>query len=99
MGLIIDRTIPKFDLSMISRGDLIRIRRAGDTTPRNGIVTRISEGQMEILFANVQNNATSFLQVNAADVAIGVWEIRWSTDLSTINYHPAGDSIGDGGNV
>jgi len=89
VALIINKNVPVFDLSAIRQGDLVRIRRATDTVSRNGIVTRINETQMQILFANVQNNATSFMQVDAGDVAIGVWEIRWSTDFITVNYNPA----------
>ena len=87
-SLIADRNIQIFDKNAIGRGDLIRVRRAGDNTFRNGFVTRVTETMMEILFANVQNNATSFLQIMAVDVAIGVWEIRWSRDLVTINVEP-----------
>ena len=88
MSLIADRNVQIFDLDTIGRGDLIRVRRAGESTFRNGFVTRVSEPMMEILFANVQNNATSFLQIMAVDVAVGVWEIRWSRDLVTINVEP-----------
>jgi hypothetical protein len=51
-------------------------------------VTRIEKNQLQILFSNVQNNSTSFLLIDAADVAIGVWEIWWTTDFVTINYQP-----------
>jgi hypothetical protein len=44
---------------------------------------------IEILVSNIQNNATSFMQVMAGDVAIGVWEIWWTTDFQTVNYNPA----------
>jgi len=93
MSLTIDKSVPIFDLTAINRGDCIRIRRAGDSLPRNGIVTRLDENAMQILFANVQNNATSFLQIPAVDVAVGIWEIWWTTDFITINYQSAGDSV------
>ena len=94
MALTIGMNVPIFDLEAIQRGDVIRIRRAKDTMFRNGIVTRIDNNQMQILFANVQNNATSFMTVDAVDVAIGVWEIRWSTDLITVNYNPSAEGSG-----
>ena len=96
MSLIINASVPVFDLGMIKRGDAIRVRRATDTVFRNGIVTRLDKNQMQILFANVQNNATSFLLLDAGDVAIGVWEIWWTTDFVTINYSPP---AGGGGNA
>jgi hypothetical protein len=88
MSLITNKTLPVFDLAAIRQGDNIRVRRATDTAARNGIVTRLDERQIQILFANVQNNATGFMTVDAADVAIGVWEIWWTTDFVTINYNP-----------
>ena len=85
MGLVIDRNIRVFDTSIIQRGDLIRFQRAGDVAGRNGFVTRVTESMIEVLFSNVQNNATSFIQISAVDVSVGVWDIRWSSDLVTIN--------------
>jgi len=89
LALITNKNVPVFDLSAIKRGDLIRIRRATDTSARNGVVTRLDENRMQILWVNVQNNGNSFMDVDAGDVAIGVWEIWWSTDMVAINYHPS----------
>jgi len=88
MSLITNSNVPVFDLETIKRGDSIRIRRATGSEFRNGIVTRLDKNQMQILYANVQNNGTSFMTVDAADVAIGVWEIWWSSDFVTVNYNP-----------
>jgi hypothetical protein len=88
MALILNKSVPVFDTDAIKRGDAIRIRRATDTTFRNGIVTRIDPGQIQILVSNVQNNATSFVHLEAGDVNIGVWEIWWTTDFVTTNYSP-----------
>jgi len=91
MALITNVSVPTFDKTVINRGDSIRVRRATETpvTGRNGIVTRITDTMIEILVSNIQNNATSFMQVMAGDVAIGVWEIWWTTDFQTVNYNPA----------
>jgi hypothetical protein len=86
MALIADKAVKVFDLAKIQRGDCIRIRRAGDTTFRNGFVTKTSEAQIEILYCNTQNAATSYLGVLATDVAIGVWEVYWTTDFQNIHY-------------
>jgi len=95
MSPIINKNVPVFDLTAIKRGDVIRVRRATETMFRNGIVTQLDGKRMQILFANAQNNMTSFMEVFAGDVAIGVWEMWWSTDLVTINYQPpAGVSTG-----
>lgn len=86
MALVIDTAVKEFDLQAIHRGDCIRIRRAGDTTFKNGIVTKVTGKDVQILYANTQNTATSYVTVTAADVAIGVWEVWWTTDFQTVNY-------------
>jgi len=95
MGIIISQSVPFFDLSAVSRGDVIRIRRATDSITRNGVVTRVDDREMHILWVNMQNNQTSNLIVSAADVSVGLWEIWWSSDLVTINYQ-AGAGSSDG---
>lgn len=86
MALIKNETHEVFDLSQIHRADCIRIRRAGDMEFRNGFVTEITPDRLRLLYCNIQNNATSYLDIIAADVAIGVWEIYWTSDFQTINY-------------
>jgi hypothetical protein len=93
MSLILGRNVQAFDIDIIKRGDCVRAKRAGDTIYRNGIVTKVTESMVEVLYSNVQNNATSFINIYAVDVAVGVWEIFWTCDFKTINYHP-----GAGGN-
>lgn len=86
MALIKNATHEEFDLTQIQRGDCIRIKRAGDTTAKNGFVTDVSPNKLRILYCNTQNNATSYLDLTAADVSIGVWEIYWTRDFQTIEY-------------
>ena len=86
MALIKSATHEEFDLSQVRRGDCIRVRRAGVTTAKNGFVTEVSASKLRLLYCNTQNNATSYLDLNVADVAIGVWEIYWTSDFQTVNY-------------
>ena len=88
MALIKSETQTEYDLSQIQRGDCIRIRRAGDTTARNGFVTEAAADRLVVLYCNVQNNATSYLEVLAADVAVGAWEIYWTTDFQDVKHEP-----------
>ena len=88
MALIKSETQTVYDLSQIQRGDCIRIRRAGDTTARNGFVTEAAADRLVVLYCNVQNNATSYLEVLAADVAVGAWEIYWTTDFQDVKHEP-----------
>jgi hypothetical protein len=95
LALIADKTVKTFDLDAIHRSDCVRIRRMGDTAWRNGFVTKTGERMIEIMYSNVQNNATSYLQITAVDVAVGVWELYWTTDFQNIQYEP-GAGGGDG---
>lgn len=94
MALITDKNIKIFDVMAINKNDCIRIRRTGDTVFKNGFVTKVSENSLEILYGNTQNNATSYLNISAADVAIGVWEVWWTSDFRIVNYenNAGGDS-------
>ena len=48
------------------------------------------------MYCNTQNNASSYLDITAADVAIGVWEIYWTRDFQTVNYECNAPQTGDG---
>ena len=86
MALITNATHQVFDLEQIHRADCIRIRRTGDSTYKNGFVTEVNPDRLRLLYCNTQNNATSYLDITAADVAVGVWEIYWTGDFQTGNY-------------
>ncbi|MCI8843879.1 MAG: DUF5026 domain-containing protein [Oscillospiraceae bacterium] len=86
MALIMNATHAEFDLAQIRRGDCIRVKRTGDTTAKNGFVTEAATNKLRLLYCNTQNNAASYLEITAADVAVGVWEIYWTQDFQTVNY-------------
>ena len=88
MALVKTETKTVFDLSQISRGDCIRVQRAGDTTARNGFITETGEDKITVLYCNIQNNATSYLDITAADVALGIWAVWWTKDFQTIHQEP-----------
>ena len=96
MALIMNATHQEFDLAQVGRGDCIRVKRAGDTTARNGFITEATAARLRILYCNTQNNASSYLDITAADVAIGVWEIYWTRDFQTVNYECNAPQTGDG---
>lgn len=95
MALIMNATHQEFDLAQVGRGDCIRVKRAGDTTARNGFITEATATRLRILYCNTQNNASSYLDITAADVAIGVWEIYWTRDFQTVNYECNAPQTGD----
>lgn len=96
MALIKNAAHQEFDLSQIQRGDCIRIKRAGDTTAKNGFVTEAAANKLRVLYCNTQNNASSYLDISAVDAAVGVWEIYWTRDFQTVNYECNAPQTGDG---
>ena len=86
MALIKNETTAVFDLSLIHRGDCVRFKRAGDTTARNGFVTEAKPDKINVLYCNIQNNACSYIEITAADVALKVWDVFWTSDFQTV-YH------------
>ena len=88
MSMTTGKIVAIFDQAIVKKHDAIRFRRAGDTEFRNGIITKVSDSQIEVLGGNIQNAASSYTQINAVDVAVGVWEIYWTTDFQTVNYQP-----------
>lgn len=92
MALIKSETQNVFDLTEIQRGDCIRIQRAGDTTARNGFVTEATADKVVVLYCNVQNNANSYLELPAADVAAGLWRISWTHYFTEISHYPVEDA-------
>lgn len=99
MALIKDETKAVFDMSQISRGDCISIKRTGDTTFRNGFVTEVKPDSLTLLYCNIQNNATSYLNIFAVDVSNDMWEIYWTKDFKTINHEPEIQFSASGGTV
>ena len=95
MALMQSATHSEFDLTQIKRGDCIRVKRAGDTTAKNGFVTEVLSNKLRLLYCNTQNNATSYLDITAADAAIGVWEIYWTSDFQTVNYENNAPQTGE----
>jgi len=90
MALIKNVSVPVFEKDAILRGDNIRVRRATESAGRNGTVSRVTDTMLEFVFVDVHNNANRFMQIEAKDVAVGLWEIWWSSDMQTVNYQPVG---------
>ncbi len=97
MALIIDETYKAFDTTQIQRGNCVRVRRTVDTTARNGFVTEVTPAKLRILYCNTQNNTTSYLDITAADAAIGAWEIYWTSNFQTVNYEYNAPQMGGAG--
>lgn len=87
MSLIKDSTIKSFDLDTIHKGDLIRAQYHTWTEPRNGIVAAVSEKELTVLYLPGLGNVSNYFPIAAAEVEAGLWTVKWSKDLETINTH------------
>ena len=94
MGLLADRLERAFDTNEIKRGDCVRVRRAGSGGYRNGFVTKATERRVEALCCDAQGSAAIYVALDAADAAIGAWEIYWTADFMDVRHEPAADQAG-----
>ena len=84
MDILINKCTQVFNTEEVRKGDLIRAKYAGWTLPRNGIVSRVTEKQLQILYIPDATNASNYFPILASEVAAGEWSIRWSHDLELI---------------
>lgn len=85
MPLIKDSSIKSFDTDAIHKGDLIRAQYHSWPEPRNGIVAAISSEALSVLYLPGLGNVSNYYPITAAEVDAGLWTIKWTTDLETIN--------------
>lgn len=82
MSLLTTSTEKAFDKTRIARGDLIRAKYAGWEAAINGIVTRIEDDEIRVLYLGTITNVTNYFTIRADEVSDGKWEISWSHDLT-----------------
>lgn len=87
MSLIISNTESIFNGESIHRGDLIRAKRTGWLTAKNGIVTAVTATKLTFLTMPNIGNVTNYFVITAEDAAVGNWEVRWTGDFVTISTH------------
>ena len=89
MSLIMDKQEKVFDCTTIKRGNLISAQHSCWKEPNSGIVSAVTPEEIKILYQPDIANVTSFLTIQADDVATGQWKIRWSENLESIEeYDP-----------
>lgn len=85
MPLIKEGRIIAFDTVVVHKGDLVRAQYHTWPESRNGLLASVSEEQLTVLFLPGLGNVSNYFPIAAAEVAAGLWKIRWSSDLETIN--------------
>lgn len=97
MSLIVDKQEKEFDCTVIERGDLISVQHLCWKEPKSGIVSSVTRNEIKILHQPAIANVTSFLTIQAEDVAAGQWKIRWSESLESIEkYNPEETGVNGG---
>jgi len=88
MPLLLESSIKAFDQTAVHKGDLVRAQYHTWPEPRNGLLTSISKERLVVLFLPGLGNVSNYFPIAAAEVAAGLWTIRWSSDLETTNQEP-----------
>lgn len=86
MRLLSDVHLQLFDTKTLKRGCAVRFKNKDGTIDRLGLVYKVNPEKMTVLYANVQNSATSYFDLNAKDVVKGEWEVFWSQDLEEVHH-------------
>lgn len=85
MPLIKEGNIKVFDTEAVHKGDLVRAQYHTWPEPRNGLLASVSEERLTVLFLPGLGNVSNYFPIAAAEVAAGLWKVRWSSDLETID--------------
>nr|DAY82548.1 MAG TPA: protein of unknown function (DUF5026) [Caudoviricetes sp.] len=84
MALIVDKTAPAFDLTVIKKRDLVRAQYKTWDEPRNGIVACAAEDSLQVLYLPNIHSAACFFVIRAQEVKDGKWAILLTRDMKTI---------------
>lgn len=84
MSLIKEGSIRAFDTEAIHKGDLVRAQYHTWPEPRNGLLASITEERLTVLFLPGLGNVSNYFPIAAAEVAEGLWKVRWSSDLKPL---------------
>ena len=95
------KTVEKsvFDTKLVNEGDLIYVGYVKWIDPILGIVIRVSERDITILYHPKIANVTNRHVLRAEAVVEGGYTIRWTSDLVTVNEYSSvvEDSEEEGG--
>lgn len=84
MALIVDKTAPAFDLSIVKKRDLVRAQYKTWDEPRNGIVAYAGEDMLQVLYLPNIHSAACFFVIRAQEVKDGKWSVLLTRDMKNI---------------
>lgn len=90
MSLLIENKDQVFDTENIRKGFLICAKHKCWTEEKTGIVSAVNPQRIRVLHHPAIANVTCFFEILAAEVAEGMWEIRWSENLQSVEEYVNG---------
>ena len=105
MELLSTTGAPGINAEAIAKGDLIRAKYSAWAEERNGQVAAVTQTEIRVIWQPNIRNVTNFFSIFAAEIADGLWSVKWSPDLETVRVFPepkepetpAGPGDGTGG--
>ena len=76
----------------IHKGDLIRAKYKPWTEERNGQVTHVTRDEIRVIWQPGIHNVTNYFTMAATEIAAGLWTVKWTADMETINSYTPDES-------
>lgn len=97
MALITEKPESVFDTSEVKTGYLLYAKHFSWKEGIGGFVAAVTDKEIVVQYHPKIGNVTNHFIMQAKDVAVGDWEIRYSADLSEVTAYPVpeNDSTGD----
>ena len=91
MELMSKATGETINTEAIHVGDFVRAKYDKWEEERNGLVARVTEGEIRVIWQPGIRNVVNYFVMYANEITDGLWTITWSPDMETINTHkPSG---------
>ena len=86
---------PVINAEAIAKGDLIRAKYSAWSEERNGQVAAVTRDEIRVIWQPNIRNVTNFFSIFAAEIADGLWSVKWSPDLETVHVYPVPEEPGE----
>lgn len=86
--LIINDSVPRYDLTEIKRGTLIWAKHRSWAEPVTGFVMYAGDDDVIVQYPPTLRNVTNHFHIPAKEAGSKEWEIRYTNDMETITKYP-----------
>ncbi|MCD8308893.1 MAG: DUF5026 domain-containing protein [Clostridia bacterium] len=77
-------TAAVFDKDKVAKGDFIRAKYSGWDETVNGLVAKVTDTEIRVLYIGTIRNVTNYYTILADEVENGYWDISVSSDFSEV---------------